>query len=107
MARSLLVHGLEAISDTWTEQVDAIAPRAQVLTTRAGRWATLQVGRNGRAVSEVARELGCDWHREPLAAQANFTLFLLLSLVNRFVKRKSVRSILDQESSKRVGGLSR
>jgi len=32
------------------------------LTTRAARWATLQVGRNGRAVSDVARDLGCGWH---------------------------------------------
>ena len=32
------------------------------MTTRAARWATLQVGRHGRAVSEVADDLGCDWH---------------------------------------------
>ncbi len=32
------------------------------MTDRAGRWATLQVGRQGRTVAEVARELGCDWH---------------------------------------------
>ncbi len=32
------------------------------LTDRAGRWVTLQVGRHGRAVSDVAFELGCDWH---------------------------------------------
>ncbi len=32
------------------------------LTTRAARWSTLQVGRNGRAVSDVARDLGCGWH---------------------------------------------
>ena len=29
---------------------------------RAARWATLQVGRRGRAASEVADDLGCDWH---------------------------------------------
>lgn len=34
----------------------------QVLTARAARWATLQVGRRGRRVNEVAHELGCDWH---------------------------------------------
>ena len=55
---------------SWTEQDDAIAPRAQVLTTRAGRWATLQVGRNGRAVSDVAGELGCDWHTVNSAVMA-------------------------------------
>ena len=32
------------------------------LTDRAGRWATEQVGRHGRAVSEVADDLACDWH---------------------------------------------
>ena len=32
------------------------------MTDRAGRWVTEQVGRNGRSVSEVARELDCDWH---------------------------------------------
>lgn len=32
------------------------------MTDRAGRWATVQVGRLGRAVSDVAAELGCDSH---------------------------------------------
>ena len=32
------------------------------MTDRAGRWVTEQVGRLARTVSEVARELGCDWH---------------------------------------------
>jgi hypothetical protein len=32
------------------------------MTDRAGRWVTLQVGKAGRTVSEVADELGCDWH---------------------------------------------
>src|SRR5689334_15577854 len=32
------------------------------MTTRAARWATVQVGRDGRAVNEVADDLGCDWH---------------------------------------------
>ena len=39
-----------------------IASTRSVLTTRAGRWATTAVGRDGRAVSDVAAELGCDWH---------------------------------------------
>jgi transposase len=47
---------------TWTEHAPAIAaPRARV-TDRAGRWVTGQVGRDGRSVAEVARQLGCDWH---------------------------------------------
>lgn len=32
------------------------------MTDRAGRWSCAQVGRLGRTVAEVARELGCDWH---------------------------------------------
>jgi transposase len=47
---------------TWTEADDRIAASRQVLTSRAGRWATFQVGRHARSVNEVALELGCDWH---------------------------------------------
>jgi transposase len=47
---------------TWTEDVPAIAARRLVMTDRAGRWVTKQVGRCGRTVNEVAGELGCDWH---------------------------------------------
>jgi transposase len=32
------------------------------MTTRAAKHATLQVGRHGRSVAEVAADLGCDWH---------------------------------------------
>ena len=47
---------------TWTEQDSRIGTAKCALTTRAARWATLQVGRHGRAVSEIAADLGCDWH---------------------------------------------
>jgi transposase len=47
---------------TWTEHAPAIAGRRSGMTDRAGRWVTVQVGREGRTVAEVARELGCDWH---------------------------------------------
>lgn len=47
---------------SWTETDIRIAPPHARMTTRAGRWATQRVGRAGRAVSEVASELGCDWH---------------------------------------------
>ncbi len=47
---------------TWTKADDRIAASRQVLTSRAGRWATIQVGRHARSVNEVALELGCDWH---------------------------------------------
>ena len=38
-----------------------IAAKHCLLTTRAAKWATRQVG-GGRTVSEVADELDCDWH---------------------------------------------
>ena len=47
---------------SWTEEDDRIASPRQVLTSRAARWATAQVGRCARSVNEVATELGCDWH---------------------------------------------
>jgi transposase len=47
---------------TWTETDPRIAAVRAKVTDRAGRWVTGQVGRDGRAVSEVARQLGCDWH---------------------------------------------
>ncbi len=47
---------------TFTEQASAIAAVRAKVTDRAGRWMTAQVGRHGRTVTEVAGELGCDWH---------------------------------------------
>ena len=47
---------------SWTEELHAIAAPRLVMTDRAGRWVTEQVGRHGRTVNEVAGELGCDWH---------------------------------------------
>ena len=47
---------------TWTETDLRIAPARAAMTDRAGRWVTAQVGREGRTVADVARELGCDWH---------------------------------------------
>lgn len=47
---------------SWTVEQSGIAPAGHRLTTRAARWATLQVGRSGRSVAEIAVELGCDWH---------------------------------------------
>ena len=51
-----------ACGAAWTEQKPEIASVRCALTTRAARWATVQVGRHGRAVSEVAADLGCSWH---------------------------------------------
>jgi transposase len=47
---------------SWTETDPRIAAERAKVTDRAGRWVTAQVGRDGRTVAEVARELGCDWH---------------------------------------------
>ena len=47
---------------SFTEVAERIAPPRAKLTTRAGRWATVQVGRCGRPVEQGADELGCDWH---------------------------------------------
>lgn len=47
---------------SFTEQAPEIAPARGAMTDRAGRWVSEQVGRAGRTVAEVARELGCDWH---------------------------------------------
>ncbi len=49
--------GCDVVSWTW-DDVRIAFPR-QALTDRAARWVTVQVGRNGRSVSEVAAELGC------------------------------------------------
>jgi transposase len=47
---------------SFTEQAPWIAAARLVMTDRAGRWVTEQVGRRGRPVIDLARELGCDWH---------------------------------------------
>ena len=46
---------------SWTVGDHRIAAKNCRLTTRCAKWATEQVGR-GRAVSDVAQELNCDWH---------------------------------------------
>jgi transposase len=46
---------------TFTEVQPAIAAARSGVTDRAGRWMCRQVG-EGRPVSAVAGELGCDWH---------------------------------------------
>lgn len=46
---------------TWVLGDHRIAAKDCLLTTRAAKWATRQVG-YGRTVKEVAGELGCDWH---------------------------------------------
>lgn len=52
----------ECPQQSWTEEDRRIAASRMAMTDRAGRWATLEVGRSGRSVNEVAMALGCDWH---------------------------------------------
>lgn len=59
-------HRMRCVSQTctkrsWVLQDHRIAAKNCLLTTRAAKWATVQVG-TGRTVSEVAGELDCDWH---------------------------------------------
>jgi transposase len=53
---------LDCDTKTWTEHAPKVAAARAGMTDRAGRWVTVQVGRAGRTVAEVARELGADWH---------------------------------------------
>jgi len=46
----------------WCDDDAEIGTARCTLTTRAARWATLQVDRHGRAVADVVRDLGCGWH---------------------------------------------
>lgn len=47
---------------SFTETAEWIAAARLVMTDRAGRWVTEQVGRWKRSVNELAVELDCDWH---------------------------------------------
>lgn len=47
---------------SFTEVAGHIAAARLVMTDRAGRWVTEQVGRHHRSVNELAGELACDWH---------------------------------------------
>ncbi len=49
------------LARSWVLKDHRIAAKACLLTTRAAKWATVQVG-TGRSVLEVANELSCDWH---------------------------------------------
>jgi transposase len=52
----------ECPAGSWTVCDPKIAlPRAR-MTDRAARWVTRQVGGGDRSISDIADELGCDWH---------------------------------------------
>ena len=46
---------------SWVLSDHRIAAKNCLLTTRAAKWATRQIG-DGRTIKEVAAELACDWH---------------------------------------------
>lgn len=48
---------------TFTDQDPAVAPPRARMTSRAARWATRRASR-ARAISEIAAELGCNWHTQ-------------------------------------------
>ena len=50
----------ECARASWVLDDPRIAAKACLLTTRAAKWATIEVGQ-GRTVSEVASELSCDF----------------------------------------------
>ena len=51
----------DCVQRSWVLRDHRIAAKSCLLTTRAAKWATVQVG-TGRTVLEVAKELNCDWH---------------------------------------------
>jgi transposase len=66
MALAWKKHRMRCVNPTcpkrsWVLEDHRIAAKNCLLTTRAAKWATVQVG-GGRTVSEVAAELACDWH---------------------------------------------
>ena len=84
---------------SWTEVNRRIAAPRLRLTDRAGHSATFQVGANGRAVNDVAGELGCEWHtiNDAVLAYGN-------SLVNHPERFRDVTSLgLDEHLMVRDG----
>lgn len=47
---------------SWTEDRPDIAPARAAMTTRAGLWATREVGAEAHTVAYAARQLGVNWH---------------------------------------------
>jgi transposase len=77
-----------------------IAATHCLLTTRAAKWATVQVG-TGRTVKEVATELACDWHTVNDAVTTYGTA--LLDADRKRLNRTSALG-LDETSFVRLGG---
>ena len=71
-----------------------------MLTTRAAKWATEQVG-TGRTVSEVAKELDCDWHTVNDASSTTYGSALLEADRKRLNQTSAIG--LDETSFVRTG----
>jgi len=84
---------------TWVLSDHRIAAKNCLLTTRAAKWATVQVG-GGRTVSEVAAELDCDWHT---VNDAVVTYGKALLEADRKRLNKTTAIGLDETSFRRLG----
>lgn len=49
-------------TESFTETAPWIAAPRLVMSDQAGRWVTEQAGRRGRPETDLAAELGSDWH---------------------------------------------
>jgi transposase len=85
---------------TWVLRDHRIAAKDCLLTTRAAKWATRQVG-YGRSVKEVAQELGCDWHTVN-SAVTSYGAALLAADRQRVVHTSAVG--LDETNFVRLNG---
>jgi transposase len=85
---------------SWVLGDHRIAAKGCLLTTRAAKWATVQVG-GGRTVSEVAAELDCDWHTVNDAV-TTYGAALLAADRKRLTKTRAIG--LDETSFVRLGG---
>ena len=77
-----------------------IAAKSCLLTTRAAKWATVQVG-GGRTVKEVAAELACDWHT---VNDAVTTYGAALIAADRRRLNRTIALGLDETSFMRAAG---
>ena len=85
---------------TFVLQDHRIAAKNCLLTTRAAKWATIQVG-GGRTVKEVAGELACDWHTVNDAVTTYGTALLA---ADRKRLNKTTAIGLDETSFVKLGG---
>jgi transposase len=84
---------------SWVLEDHRIAAKHCLLTTRAAKWATRQVG-GGRTVLEVADELACDWHT---VNDATITYGEALLEADRKRMNKTSAIGLDETSFVRLG----